>query len=168
VTETVQAAYYRRALQLAFCQPNVTGILLFHSHDEPALSAWQSGLYYADGSPKSSLVPVRDALAATRGGSIARCEGLVLTLKPKVTFLPRALSFTLRCDLDCVYRARLVKLPAGTTTAAKSGRGTAGLPLSIFLAKKVRPGLYRLAVTVTHPVNRATPVLRQSPTFRVR
>ena len=168
VTEATQAAYYRRALELAFCQPNVVGMLLFHSHDETALSAWQSGLYYADGSPKSSLLPVRAALDSTRGGSIARCEGLALTLKPKVAFSARSLGLTLRCDLDCVYRARLVKLPAGSTTAAKSGRGKAGLPITLALARKVRPGLYRLAVTVTHPVNPAAPVSRQSPAFRVR
>ena len=168
VSEATQAAYYKRALELAFCQQNVTGLLLFHSHDEPALSAWQSGLYYADGSPKSSLAPVRDALAAARGGSIARCQGLVLTLNPKVTFSGRTLSIALRCDLDCVYRARLVRLPAGSTTAARSGRSKAGAPVAIPLIRTARPGLYRLAVTVTHPVNRAAPVLRQSAPFRVR
>jgi hypothetical protein len=168
VSEETQAAYYRRALQLAFCQPNVTGLLLFHSHDEAALSAWQSGLYYADGTPKSSLAPVRDALEATRGGSIEHCQGLALTVKPRVTFSARALSIALRCDLDCVYRARLVKLPAGSTTAAKSGRGKAGAPVAIQLARKVRPGLYRLAVSVTHPVNRGAPAVRQSAVFRVR
>ena len=168
VSEATQAAYYRRALQLAFCQPNVTGLLLFHSHDETALSAWQSGLYYADGSPKSSLAPVRDALEATRGGSIERCPGLALTLRPKVTFSARTLSIALRCDLDCLYRARLVKLPAGSTTAARSGRGKVGAPVAIRLARAVRPGLYRLAVTVTHPVNRGAPVSRESAVFRVR
>jgi len=168
VTETTQAAFYRRALQLAFCQPSVTGLLFFHSHDESALGAWQSGLYYADGSPKSSLAPVRESLAATRGGSIARCSGLQLTLKPKVTFVARTLSIALRCDLDCVYRARLVKQPGGSTTAAASGRGKAGTAITISLRRKLRPGLYRLAVTVTHPVNQAAPVLRESPAFRVR
>jgi len=168
VSEATQAAYYGRALQLAFCQPNVTGLLLFHSHDEQALSGWQSGLYYADGSPKSSLAPVREALAATQGGSIGRCQGLKLTLKPKVSFAGRTLSIRLRCDLDCIYRARLVKLPAGSTTAARSGRGKAGAPIAISLGRKVRPGLYRLAVSVTHPVNRGTPVLRESAAFRVR
>ena len=100
-------------------------MLLFHSHDETALAAWQSGLYYADGSPKTSLPAVRDALAATRGGSIGRCEGLSLTIKPRTAFSARTLGISLRCDLDCVYRARLVKLPAGTTTAATSGRAKA-------------------------------------------
>ena len=74
-TRSRRAPYYARALQLAFCQPNVVGILLFHSQDEPALASWQSGVYYADGTPKSSLYAVRDALARSRGGSIARCDG---------------------------------------------------------------------------------------------
>jgi hypothetical protein len=66
VDEATQARYYRRALELAGCSPTVAGILLFHSHDEPLLAGWQSGVYYVDGSPKSSLEPVRDAVVARR------------------------------------------------------------------------------------------------------
>ena len=49
------------AMQMAFCQPNVTGLLLFHAFDETALDRCQSGLYYPDGTPKSSLAVVRAA-----------------------------------------------------------------------------------------------------------
>ena len=35
VDEITQGAYYAKALQLAFCQPNVTGIFVFHTQDEP-------------------------------------------------------------------------------------------------------------------------------------
>ena len=38
-----------------------------------------------------------------------------------------ALSFRLRCELDCVFRARLVKLPRGATTLAANGRAAAGV-----------------------------------------
>jgi hypothetical protein len=62
VDEATQADYYRRAIELAACQENVAGLLLFHSHDEPALSGFQSGVYYADGTPKASLEPVRAAI----------------------------------------------------------------------------------------------------------
>jgi hypothetical protein len=65
VEETTQADYYRRAIELAACQPNVAGILLFHSQDEPSLSGFQSGVYYVDGTPKSSLEPVREAAERT-------------------------------------------------------------------------------------------------------
>jgi hypothetical protein len=65
VDEPTQADYYRDAIELAACQPNVAGLLLFHSHDEPALPGFQSGVYYVDGSPKSSMEPVRDAAERT-------------------------------------------------------------------------------------------------------
>ncbi len=62
VDEENQADYYRRAIDLAACQVGVAGLLLFHSHDEPALTGFQSGVYYVDGTPKTSFGPVRDAI----------------------------------------------------------------------------------------------------------
>ena len=50
---------YAQAMQMAFCQPTVLGLLLFHVQDEAALAAWQSGEYYVDGTPKTSLAGVR-------------------------------------------------------------------------------------------------------------
>ena len=70
VDEQTQGRYYRRAIQIAACSPNVVGLLLFHSHDEPLLTGWQSGVYYVDGSEKDSLDTVRDAAVAVRD---ARC-----------------------------------------------------------------------------------------------
>ena len=64
VDEATQADYYRRAIELASCQKDVVGLLLFHSHDEPALTGFQSGVYYVDGTPKTSLEPVRKAIQA--------------------------------------------------------------------------------------------------------
>ena len=62
VDEATQADYYRRAIELASCQKDVVGLLLFHSHDERALTGFQSGVYYVDGTPKASLEPVRKAI----------------------------------------------------------------------------------------------------------
>jgi hypothetical protein len=73
VDEATQAAYYAEAFRLALCQPNVIGIMLFHTVDERALGAWQSGTYYADGTPKSSLPAIRDAANAARAGTAATC-----------------------------------------------------------------------------------------------
>ncbi len=58
VSEDVQADYYRQAVEIACDQPTVEGLFIFHVWDEPDLFGWQSGLYYADQTPKSS----RDAL----------------------------------------------------------------------------------------------------------
>jgi len=65
VDEATQADFYRRAIALAACQENVAGLLLFHSHDEPALPGFQSGVYYVDGTEKSSFEPVREATERT-------------------------------------------------------------------------------------------------------
>jgi hypothetical protein len=73
VDEATQAAYYIEAMKLAMCQPNVVGLMLFHVEDEAGLPGWQSGLFFADGTPKSSLDPVRAAAAAARAGTLTAC-----------------------------------------------------------------------------------------------
>jgi len=73
VDEATQARYYAEAFRLALCQPNVIGIMVFHVVDEHSLGAWQSGPYYADGTPKSSLPAIRDAAVAARRGTSATC-----------------------------------------------------------------------------------------------
>jgi hypothetical protein len=66
----VQAAYYRQALQLAACQPTVRGFLIFHVTDETDYNRWQSGVYYADGTPKSSRPFVKQTMAEIRSGAV--------------------------------------------------------------------------------------------------
>jgi hypothetical protein len=85
VDEATQAAYYIQAIKLALCQPTVTGIYLFHLEDEADLSRWQSGVYYADGNPKSSLGPVRDAAVAARAGTLSSCPDRIA---PTVSVAP--------------------------------------------------------------------------------
>jgi hypothetical protein len=59
VDDATQARYYAQAISLAACQRNVRMLLLFHVLDEQRLQGLQSGPYYADGTPKSSLDEVR-------------------------------------------------------------------------------------------------------------
>ena len=73
VSAATQAAYYRRALALAYCQPTVRGIFIFHTFDESNLDGWQSGLYYADRTPKPSLRGFRRAVADLRHGKLTAC-----------------------------------------------------------------------------------------------
>ena len=73
VSPARQADYYRLALALAYCQPTVKGLFIFHTFDEFSLEGWQSGLYYADGTPKPSVQPFRRAVAALRDGSLTTC-----------------------------------------------------------------------------------------------
>jgi hypothetical protein len=69
VTEAVQAAFYDEALREAACQPNVRGFLIFHVTDETDYNRWQSGVYYADGTPKTSRALVKASMNAIRTGA---------------------------------------------------------------------------------------------------
>jgi hypothetical protein len=73
VDEATAAAFYREAMKVVYCQANVTGLMLFHVSDEPALTGWQSGPYYADDTAKSSLPAMRDAMNALHAGTLTSC-----------------------------------------------------------------------------------------------
>jgi hypothetical protein len=73
VPEATQAAYYSQAIALAACQPTVTALLIFHVVDEANLDRWQSGLYYADDTPKTSLPVVRDAINLLHTSGVHAC-----------------------------------------------------------------------------------------------
>ena len=73
MSAATQAAYYRQALALAYCQPTVKGLFVFHTFDEPLLNGWQSGLYYADHTAKPSLRGFRRTVADLRAGKLATC-----------------------------------------------------------------------------------------------
>ena len=165
VDETAQAAAYAQALRLAYCQSNVAGILLFHSTDETALVGWQSGLIYPDGTPKASLGVVRDQMDAIASGTMGKCP---LAVKPVVAFTPILRRISLRCDRDCVYRARLVRLTTGSVTAWRNGRAGPGSRLTFQLGARVSPGQYRLSVSFVHATRPGKPLVRTSVPFAVR
>jgi hypothetical protein len=74
VSEETQAEYYRQAFELAACQPTVVAVYIFHLFDEADLNRWQSGPYYADAKPKTSLPAIRDAAIAARKGKLGDCS----------------------------------------------------------------------------------------------
>ncbi|MEI7760674.1 MAG: hypothetical protein WCJ67_07875 [Thermoleophilia bacterium] len=175
VSESTQGQYYGRALQLAFCQPNVVGILLFHSRDEPALASWQSGVYYADGTTKTSFYAVRDALSRARGGSIARCPGLALDATTTRVHFPtqselsrgsRTVRF--RCSLDCAWEVRASSAAGGATRTRVKGYGRAGTDLVVSLkGRTLGRGSIVLSLTTLHAVNPGVPATRTSPSLRL-
>ncbi|MGH3103990.1 MAG: hypothetical protein ACRDN6_07845 [Gaiellaceae bacterium] len=71
VNELKQGDYYRRALAIAHCQPTVVGLLFFHVSDEPDLDRWQSGIFYADDTPKASFETVKAAVEELRERSLS-------------------------------------------------------------------------------------------------
>src|SRR4029079_19626271 len=59
-TEDFQASWYLQMLNLVACDPNVEVVNIFHLIDEENLAGWQSGLYFADRTPKRATQAVRD------------------------------------------------------------------------------------------------------------
>jgi len=165
--ETTQGSYYAQALALTFCQPNVEGILLFHSVDESDLQGWQSGVYYADGTPKSSLVVVRDAAGASRRGIVAHCDGLQLTPVLRYLLWPRVAQLrtgvvrvVLTCDIDC-------RVDASVANQRRTVVAVGGIRTTIAFPKRLAKGKYRVRLALTATVNPGPPFYRQSPLLLV-
>jgi hypothetical protein len=173
VEESTQAAYYKQALAMAFCHPNVEGMLIFLSRDERARASWQSGVYYVDGSAKTSLPAVSEALDRTTGGSITRCPGVQLAVRPgALRFGTRAAArrgifrASFRCDLDCVYHVRVERADTHRTKLSRRGRAEVGELVKVaFPVRRLGPGTYRYTLRLWHPVNPAPPTIRQGPPF---
>jgi hypothetical protein len=164
VDEATQATYYHDALALAFCQPNAKAFFVFHAFDEPALLGWQSGLYYRDETPKTSLPAVKAAIRDVTGGVITLCPGLQLTPRAIVGFpTGRALAsrpfvVKVKCDIDCNAVARLSRQPANSTTLQARAHVLAGELTTITLPKrKILGGTYRFSIKLTAPVNVGPP-----------
>lgn len=114
VDEPTQATYYIQAMKLAMCEPNVVGLMLFHVQDEASLAAWQSGVFYADGTPKSSLGAIRDAMAAARAGTLTACPD---TTAPVVSLSPPTSGTLTAQASDDVGVARVELWANGTLVA---------------------------------------------------
>jgi hypothetical protein len=170
VDEPMQASFYREALGLAYCQPTVRGILLFHVSDEADLNRWQSGVFYANGKAKASLPSVRAAIASVHTSTIAGCAGLALTPVPtvrRVATKDGTLRGLVRCSITCDYRLRLERLPAGSLTAVAPGQALGGAASTLAIPKLVRPGGYRFAVIAWTHVTGGKTVRAVSAPFSV-
>ncbi|HEY7605098.1 MAG TPA: hypothetical protein VH760_12620 [Gaiellaceae bacterium] len=80
------------ALRVAYCQPAVGGFFNFELADERNLAGWQSGLLWADLTPKPSYQPFKEAVRAVGSGRVdcaryaalaaATGEGIGFTTRP--------------------------------------------------------------------------------------
>jgi hypothetical protein len=177
VSEATQALYYRAALTVAFCQPNVVGMLMFHVSDEANGNAWQSGLFYADDTPKSSLAPVRTTVLAARDGSLSGCSGARAGAFLESVNLPQKGVFTtehtawngdVTCSAWCTFEARLEQFPSGAPVAKLKADGAPGVVAPFaFPEQKLAAGRYRLVVHVWAYGKRGTGLVRWGDPFTV-
>ena len=129
IPEALQATYYRQAFALAACQPTVAGLLIFHVADERDARGWQSGVYYSDGTPKSSLAAVRTGALAAQAGALGKCAASKTTSdvsdvafhEPSVTE-PRTLAVDFSCALPCTYDAQVVDAQTGEVVSDLTGK----------------------------------------------
>jgi hypothetical protein len=76
-SEKTQGDFYRQAIALASCQKTVAGLFFFLAVDEVSLAGWQSGVFYADETPKKSFAAVKPAVLAARTRSVSSCPPAV-------------------------------------------------------------------------------------------
>jgi hypothetical protein len=98
-----QASQLKDAVELAWCQPAVGAFFNFQFVDEVGLAGWQSGLLWADGTPKPSYEPVKAMLAAVAAGTVDCSRFPVSATGP---------------------RSPAVTAPTGTTPATTTPTGT--------------------------------------------
>ena len=172
VDEKTQGDYYRKAVELAFCQPTVAGIFMFQNVDDASRPGWQSGFYYADKTAKSSLAAMKQAARQSRGGIIVRCAGMRLT--PTVDrFGPFGSNgrygVNFRCSVDCTAEIQLERVADRKVVGRLTGRALAGVYSIVRLPKlKLTKGAYRFNVAFYAPINRGATVLKSTPPFAVR
>ena len=193
VSEQRQAAYYRSALAMAQCQPNVAGMFIFHVSDERDARAWQSGLFYADDTPKPSLAPVRAAVRLAQEGRLARCrspkrfgvlERVVFPEEERVAHDHEEWKVELECDGPCEYRASIRAVPeaepepepavangdrrTGAVLLASSGQVNSEEPhVAELPAERLPAGTYQYVIRVFQVRKPGTAVVRLSAPFTV-
>ncbi|MGD0166808.1 MAG: D-glucuronyl C5-epimerase family protein [Gaiellaceae bacterium] len=132
VAESTQARAYAQALATAACLPNVSGVVFRRLVDNPAASD-QSGLYYADGSAKTSATAVRTAAISAGRGVLRACPGLAVPVRASTLVFPLQLStlspprVLLACTRDCLFLVTLERASDGKPVLAMRGAIEGGL-----------------------------------------
>jgi hypothetical protein len=152
ISESLQAKYYAQAFALAACQPTVAGMLIFHVVDESDARAWQSGVYYANGAPKTSLAAVRRAALAAQAGTLASCGNakttsnvVDVTFGGPTTDHPGTLETGFSCLTPCSFQLRVLDAATGESVAGSSGKAVGPATVKISAAG-LAPGKYTYAL----------------------
>jgi hypothetical protein len=173
IPEAKQAAYYTQAFALAACQPTVAGLLIFHDVDERDARAWQSGLYYSNGKPKTSLRAVRAAALAAQSGKLGDCtQGKVTANVDNVTFYapsavdPTTMDTAFSCALPCTYDVRVLDAATGEVAAKAEGNAVGATSVTI-PTSDLQTGTYQYALRVFKCGKPGTAESRFSSSFTI-
>jgi hypothetical protein len=173
ISEALQATYYRQAFALAACQPTVAGLLIFHVVDERDARAWQSGVYYSNATPKSSLAGVRDGALAAQTGTLSRCAKSKTTdnlsgvaFHEPSTVAPTTLDLDFSCALPCSYQVQIVDAQTGEIVADAAGKAVGRQTVTV-PADGLDAGSYQYALRVLKCGKPGTEEARYSRPFAV-
>jgi hypothetical protein len=127
-----QATQVADAIRVAYCQPYVGAYFNFLLADEPSLAGWQSGILWADWSPKLSYSAFKRAVAEVNAGTVP-CSAFSKTGAPPIpaTTPPSSASVPLAiADLRVSSTSAFSATLTWRTTIPASSRIAYGLPES--------------------------------------
>ena len=158
LAEPAQAAAYAAILAATSCDPSIAGVILDRLVDAQT-PVPTVGLYYPDGTPKSSATTVAAAAATAQRGQTV-CPGLQVPAAASSLVFPTALasgsaaSVQLACVRDCLYLVTL-EGPDGVPVVARRGALTGGSAAKTVGLPKATlpPGDYTLVVRLVTQVN---------------
>jgi hypothetical protein len=141
-TQTYQAQWYLAMLHVAACDPNVRVVNIFHLLDETSLTGWQSGLYFADQTPKRSAAAVRSWIATTDGA----CGGAGTPWRPGETPAPPAVELS-------SLKLPSIAVAARTRTSPRAGDSGAAAAIAPPVAPPAAPAMVPPPAVVEAPVS---------------
>jgi hypothetical protein len=179
-----QSSQLRDGIDLAFCQPYVGAFFNFLLWDEPSLARWQSGVFWADGSPKASFGALQAITSTVRSGTVdcaklqaqhgtpiqpagdALVERIEWPSLTSYSSFNEIWSFAVDAHVDASFHASIVTGKTASLTVA--GKLARGRPRTIsFPQTRLRPGTYRIQLVLAARGKASAPETRTSPPFVV-
>jgi hypothetical protein len=186
-----QSTQLADGIELAYCQPYVTGFFNFLLWDEVDLARWQSGVFWPDGTRKASFDALQQVVRDVKSGgvdcarvsssgtpSVSSRDSLVERIEWPETAVYSSFnevwSFAIETRADVSYRATLRRVGSCVPSSASRcqivmvGTLRHGRPSTLtFPQLRLAPGTYRLEVRVSLRRGLGLTTIRRSPAFRV-
>ena len=157
-----QATQLVDSIRLAYCQPYVEAYFNFLLRDEPELSAYQSGVLWADGTPKDSYASFKRVIAEVNSRTVD-CSRLKGTAPPQPTLAGGAASASTSPSASTPAAASVAAPPR--STGPETG-GPVETRIAYIGTRVAAFGFVRLSAKLTRSAS-AAPVAGRRITFRV-
>ena len=160
VDDTTQGNFYAQLIAQTMCDPGVALLNIFHLIDERALTGWQSGLEYADGTPRASYALVKAALANTScPGSPQRWRHVTNVPEARVSLLRNGRYVSIAAPEGFAYT---VTVSHGSRVLSSAAGTPAHWTSAVVKLPPLARGTYRVRVKLSALMNdeRSTAIVR--------